>query len=90
MLDRDLPTLVNFALLNGGTPDPALLRKYQSMCGALLYASGNTRPDIAFATGMLCRAMGRPTPGAIEGILHRGVFGTSTRRTAVRNATGFR
>ena len=69
MLDRDLPTLVNFALLNGGTPDPALLRKYQSMCGALLYASGNTRPDIAFATGMLCQAMGRPTPELLDAVL---------------------
>ena len=37
-------------------------RRYQSICGALLYASTNTRPDIAFSTGLLCRAMGRPTP----------------------------
>ena len=42
--------------------DPALLKRYQSLVGALLYCSGNTRPDVAFAVGMLCRAMSRPTP----------------------------
>ena len=29
--------------------------------GALLYCSGNTRPDVAFAVGLLCRAMSKPT-----------------------------
>ena len=60
--DCDLPAVVNLALLSDSTPDAVLLRKYQTICGALLYASTNTRPDIAFCTGMLCRAMGRPTP----------------------------
>ena len=66
--DRELPTLVSLALL-GGDPDPGLLRKYQSICGALLYASGNTRPDIALSTGLLCRAMGRPTPELFDAAL---------------------
>ena len=30
--------------------------------GSLLYAATNTRPDIAYAVGMLRRAMGKPTP----------------------------
>merc|ERR1712086_532188 len=64
--DRDLPAMVNLAILANATPDAVLLRNYQSICGALLYASTNTRPDIAFATGMLCRAMGRPTPEQLE------------------------
>ena len=64
--DRDLPCSINIALLSDETPDPTLLRKYQSICGALLYASTNTRPDIAFATGMLCRAMSRPTPELLD------------------------
>lgn len=38
------------------------MRDYQSLVGALLYAATNTRPDIAFAVGHLCRAMGKPTP----------------------------
>ena len=46
-----------------------LLRRYQRLCGALLYASTNTRPDIAFSTGMLCRAMGRPIPELLEAAL---------------------
>eukprot|EP00966_Prymnesium_polylepis_P269101 6216390-Prymnesium_polylepis.1 len=42
--------------------DPRLLRDYQSLCGALLYYAVNTRPDVSFAVGMLCGAMGKPTP----------------------------
>ena len=64
--DRDLPAMVNIALVNDTPPDAELLRQYQSLCGGLLYASTNTRPDIAFSTGMLCRAMGRPTPELLE------------------------
>ena len=64
--DRDLPAMVNIALVNDVAPDAELLRQYQSLCGGLLYASTNTRPDIAFSTGMLCRAMGRPTPELLE------------------------
>ena len=29
--------------------------------GALLYATSYTRPDVAYAIGMLCRAMSKPT-----------------------------
>ena len=36
-------------------------RKYQSLVGALLYCSVNTRPDVAFSVGYLCRAMATPT-----------------------------
>ena len=64
--DRDLPAMVNLAILANATPDAELLRNYQSICGALLYASTNTRPDIAFATGIFCRAMGRPTLEPLE------------------------
>ena len=31
--------------------------RYQSLVGALLYCSGNTRPDVALTVGLLCRAM---------------------------------
>ena len=41
--------------------DAEFLRRYQSLVGALLYCSGNTRPDVVFAVGMLCRAMSKPT-----------------------------
>ena len=40
---------------------------FAALC--LLYASTNTRPDIAFATGLLCRAMGRATPELFEAAL---------------------
>ena len=58
----DLPQHVADALVNTDAPDPAILRSYQSLVGALLYCATNTRPDICYAVGMLCRAMSRPTP----------------------------
>eukprot|EP00965_Chrysotila_dentata_P135082 4467132-Pleurochrysis_carterae.AAC.1 len=45
---------------------PELLASYQSLVGALLYCSTQTRPDVAFAVGMLCRAMSCPTPELLE------------------------
>lgn len=44
-----------------GDVDKALLKKYQSLVGALLYCSTQTRPDVAYAVGMLCRVMSCPT-----------------------------
>ena len=41
--------------------DPQLLKAYQSLVGALLYCAVNTRPDVAYSVGLLCRAMGKPT-----------------------------
>eukprot|EP00965_Chrysotila_dentata_P193873 6176015-Pleurochrysis_carterae.AAC.1 len=60
----DLPKLVDAALASkaDSPPPPDLLRSYQSLVCALLYCSTQTRPDVAYAVGMLCRAMGCPTP----------------------------
>lgn len=41
--------------------DRDLLKRYQSLLGGLLYPATNTRPDIAYAVGLLCRAMSRPS-----------------------------
>ena len=43
------------------TVNRALLTEYQSLVGALLYCSTNTRPDIAYSVSQLCRAMACPT-----------------------------
>eukprot|EP00965_Chrysotila_dentata_P007619 248235-Pleurochrysis_carterae.AAC.1 len=37
-----------------------------SLVGALLYCSTQTRPDVAYAVGMLCRAMSCPTPELLD------------------------
>ena len=42
--------------------DPKLLKAYQAIVGSLLYCAVNTRPDVAYAVGYLCRAMAKPTP----------------------------
>ena len=60
--NESLPQLVADALCDSEPSDPELLKRYQSLVGALLYCATNTRPDIAYAVGMLCRAMGKPTP----------------------------
>ena len=69
--DSSLPLHVANALSadKSDAPDLALLKRYQSLVGALLYASTNTRPDVAFSVGMLCRAMARPTPELMEDAL---------------------
>eukprot|EP00965_Chrysotila_dentata_P222800 6193190-Pleurochrysis_carterae.AAC.1 len=60
---ESLPKLVEQALLSKPERaiDPKLLSVYQSLVGALLYCSTHTRPDVAYAVGMLCRAMSCPT-----------------------------
>ena len=63
------PELVLQALSCTEPPNVDLLRRYQSLVGSLLYAATNTRPDIAYAVGMLCRAMGKPTPDLFEAAL---------------------
>ena len=62
----DLPQLVLEAVDSSAEIDPILLKRYQSLVGALLYCATNTRPDVAFSVGMLCRAISRPTPALME------------------------
>ena len=63
---ENLPDLVLNALASTEPVDHNLLGRYQSLIGSLLYAASNTRPDIAFAVGMLCRAMGKPSTDLFE------------------------
>ena len=58
----ELPQLVLDAVSAISPPDPQLLNRYRSLVGSLLYAATNTRPDVAYAVGMLCRAMAKPSP----------------------------
>ncbi len=46
------------------------LRDYQSIVGAMLYCSTNTRPDIAYPISMLCRCMSCPTYAIIGAAQH--------------------
>ena len=57
----DLPELVRRAMSDAAARDPAEIKRYQSIVGALLYCATNTRPDVAYSVGMLCRAMSKPT-----------------------------
>eukprot|EP00965_Chrysotila_dentata_P215607 6188872-Pleurochrysis_carterae.AAC.2 len=67
----DLPKLVDAAITSKSTfpPSPDTLRRYQSLVSALLYCSTQTRPDVAYAVRMLCRAMGCPTPALPDAAL---------------------
>jgi hypothetical protein len=49
--------------------DAVLLKDYQSLVGSLLYCAVNTRPDVAYSVGLLCRAMGKPTPATYRAAL---------------------
>ena len=59
--DKSLETHVASALDSSDPVDPKLLKRYQSLVGALLYCSTHTRPDIAYAVNMLCRPFSKPT-----------------------------
>ena len=65
----ELPSMVLEAMERVEGPCPKLLQRYQSIVGGLLYCSTNTRPDIAYSVGMLCRAMSRPTPELLDAAL---------------------
>jgi len=67
---KDLPQWVADALTSEDEIDPAFVKKYQSLVGALLYCATNTRPDAAYAVGMLCRAMAKPTPDLYDAALN--------------------
>ena len=67
--DDSLTMHVCDALVSEDPVDPVLLKKYQSLVGALLYCSTQTRPDIAFAVGYLCRAMAKPTEACYQDAL---------------------
>lgn len=67
--DDDLRTHVLDAVMLTDPVDTVLLRKYQSLVGGLLYAATNTRPDIAFSVGLLCRAMSKPTQELFDAAL---------------------
>ena len=67
--DEDIRQMIADALSFKDDVDPALLRRYQALVGALLYCATNTRPDIAYAIAMLCRAMSCPTEELYEAAL---------------------
>ena len=65
----DLPSLVLDAVSCDDPVDPELLRRYQSLVGGLLYAATNTRPDVAYSVGLLCRAMAKPSSELFDAAL---------------------
>ena len=57
-----LPRAVSDAQASSSEPrDADLVKRYQSLVGALNYCATNTRPDIAFSVGYLSRALSCPT-----------------------------
>ena len=60
--DPALPKLVTEALSSECEPAVKELREFQAIIGSLLYCATHTRPDVAYAVALLCRAMSRPTP----------------------------
>ena len=50
----------------GKKPHPELVKPLQERLGSIMYCCTSTRPDIAFATNLLCTCMTRPTPEVIQ------------------------
>ena len=66
--------------------DAKLLKRYQSLVGALLYCAGNTRPDVSYSVSMLCRVMSRPTPDMYDEALRVLSYLYRTRELGLRYA----
>ena len=64
--DRDILQQVVDALADMTERSREDTRAFQSIVGALLYCATQTRPDVAYAVGMLCRCMARVTPALME------------------------
>ena len=60
--EESLPQLVLNSLESDNTPSAAEIHRFQVIIGSLLYCATHTRPDIAYAVGLLCRVMAKPTP----------------------------
>ena len=58
----DFVKLYEAAQLREHTPSPALLKRYGTKVGALIYAVPTTRTDCAWVIGMLARCLTFPTP----------------------------
>ena len=82
--DLSLPQLVADALSQSDDIDVALLKQYQSIVGSLLYCATQTRPDVAYAVGMLCRAMGKPTPELLAAAMRVLCYLARTRELGLR------
>ena len=64
--DDELEGHVARALSTMEPPDEILLKSYQQLVGSLLYLATNTRPDVAYTVGMLCRCMGKPSDELLD------------------------
>ena len=62
----DLAQHVVDASLTTADPHSPLTARYASLVGSLIYAATQTRPDIAYAVGMLSRVLAKPTPALME------------------------
>jgi len=58
--DKSIVEAVELATDKKVVPDQSILKRFQSLVGALLYVSVATRPDIQFAVSMLSRCMAWP------------------------------
>lgn len=58
--DKQLPEMCAEAASVRAVPDKAAHKRFQSLVGALLYLATTSRPDIAYAVGMLTRCMAWP------------------------------
>ena len=85
----DLPSLVDFALdQEPSTIDPKLLRRYRAIVGSILFAATTVRADIAYAAGMLSRAMSLPTPAMLAAAERVVQYLNTTRELGIRYSRG--
>tara|TARA_B110000037_G_scaffold107636_1_gene124787 strand:- start:233 stop:1786 length:1554 start_codon:yes stop_codon:yes gene_type:complete len=84
LVERVTMSVKDVKLADRPRVDPKLLNAYQSLVGALLYCATNTRPDIAYSVGLLCRAMSCPTPELLASAHRVLIYLHNTRELGLR------
>jgi hypothetical protein len=66
-----------------GTAGKGELKRYQALVGSLMWPATQTRPDICYSVGLLCRFLANPSDKHIKAVQHCLRYLSGTRKYAL-------